>query len=661
MAGSPAIFNHHVEGDAVRALRRSRRPPLAALATAYLVIGQVLVIGEYLASGASGVEPAAIAVEERSCGNLALDLCETLTVPVDHRNRSDGETIDVVFGLLQAERASEGTLVIAVGGPGYSGLRAAADYAELLPSSILDRLDIVTFDARGVGLSDRLACREAEDEEPDWAALAADGASDEELADRARRWSASCLSEAGVTADDIERYGTRNVVDDLEAYRRHRGVEKLMIYGESYGTLVAQLYAARYPEHTLRIVIDSPVDPTLSGFDFAVESAAGFEAALVATLAACDDDPICADDLAPGTAADAWAELLQRVEQSQVSVLAPTQGGAFAKRIISRSDLEATVAQALYTPTDRALLLRALAGTARGTDGALGELMAAQGYASDSPFYADVTAASYWATRCADYGAERAVPVSQIRHEANEAAARGDSLPGGIWLELPCLEGFEPADDTPLPLLTAADPAWSTPTLVLTATADPVTPPGMAHRIAERLPVAHVVETEGGPHVTFPSGWECPDDEVTSFLLDGDLPERTRTRCDGTVIDWYTALPLASSSAYGSAEELFFAIEENLFGSAPYVYWDGNGRVFPCLHGGTFTLRTGADADIFAFRDCALIQDWPMHGTASLGWDGTTVIDITAPDSDLHYEFADGPPQVTGVLNGDPVGDGSAE
>lgn len=638
---------------------RFRRPRIAVLATACLVIGQVLVIGEYLAAGGARVEPVAIAVEERSCGNLALDLCETLTVPVDHRDPTDGETIDVVFGLLRAERASEGMLVIAVGGPGFSGLKAAADYAELLPSSILDRLDIVTFDVRGVGLSDRLSCRDAEGSEPDWAALAADGASDEKLAEEARRWSASCLSEAGIAADDIDRYGTRNVVDDLEAYRKHRGVEQLMIYGESYGTLVAQLYAARYPEHTLRIVLDGPVDPTLSGFDFAVESAAGFEAALVDTLAACDDDPICADDLAPGTAADAWADLLQRVEEGRVRVLAPTQGGAFAPQVISRSDLEATVAQALYTPTDRALLLRALAGTARGTDGALGELMTAQGYASDSPFYADVTAASYWATRCADYGADRGVPVSYIRHAAEAATARGDSLPGGIWLELPCLEGFEPADGTPVPLLTPEDPAWSAPTLVLTATADPVTPPGMAHRIAERLPVAHVVETEGGPHVTFPSGWECPDDEVTSFLIDGDLPERTSTRCDGMIIGWYTALPLASSSAYGSAEELLFSIEENLYGSAPYLYWDGNGRMFPCLHGGAFTLRTGADADIFGFRDCALIRDWPMDGMASLGWDGTTVIDITAPDSELHYELGDGPPRVTGVLNGEPVEDGS--
>ena len=92
--------------------------------------------------------------------------CVTLTVPFDHANPDDEQTLDVVFGVKPAPGRSRGMLVIAVGGPGGAGIEAgyfyltSARFGELLP----EEMDLVFFDQRGVGLSHPLDCPAAVNE-----------------------------------------------------------------------------------------------------------------------------------------------------------------------------------------------------------------------------------------------------------------------------------------------------------------------------------------------------------------------------------------------------------------------------------------------------------------------------------------------------------------
>ena len=57
-------------------------------------------------------------------------------------------------------------------------------------------------------------------------------------------------------------YTTRDSVDDIDAVRRAVGVDKITLFGVSYGTKVALGYAAKYPQHVERLVLDSVVEPT---------------------------------------------------------------------------------------------------------------------------------------------------------------------------------------------------------------------------------------------------------------------------------------------------------------------------------------------------------------------------------------------------------------
>ena len=58
-------------------------------------------------------------------------------------------------------------------------------------------------------------------------------------------------------------------VDDLEAVRSHFKLDKVTLLGNSWGGLLIGYYAAKYPDHVGRMILDSPAEPTKA---FAIEA-----------------------------------------------------------------------------------------------------------------------------------------------------------------------------------------------------------------------------------------------------------------------------------------------------------------------------------------------------------------------------------------------------
>ncbi len=50
-------------------------------------------------------------------------------------------------------------------------------------------------------------------------------------------------------------YTLENNIEDIEALRKHLGLEKISILGGSYGGMVAQGYAIRYPQHVDKLIL----------------------------------------------------------------------------------------------------------------------------------------------------------------------------------------------------------------------------------------------------------------------------------------------------------------------------------------------------------------------------------------------------------------------
>jgi len=156
--------------------------------------------------------------------------CATLRVPLDRGGQVPGTLRLRVQRLIQ-ERQPEGVLINVEGGPGGSATWRSQQSARLF-APLLDRYQLVLVDPRGIGASrPYLRCSE-----------------------RAAR----CARQMGRAAPF---YTTADSVADLESVRQALGVPRLFLYGTSYGTFVVSQYARTHPDHTERVVTDSPVAP----------------------------------------------------------------------------------------------------------------------------------------------------------------------------------------------------------------------------------------------------------------------------------------------------------------------------------------------------------------------------------------------------------------
>ena len=91
---------------------------------------------------------------------------------------------------------------------------------------------------------------------------------------------------------------------------------------------------------------------------------------------------------------------------------------------------------------------------------------------------------------------------------------------------------------------------------LLVAEADPITTVEQGRAVAARLQQGHLIVQEGGPHVIFGYGNECPDEQVNAFILEGTVPEEG-TICPGVLMTDY--VPGLSMLAFERGDHLFFA------------------------------------------------------------------------------------------------------
>jgi pimeloyl-ACP methyl ester carboxylesterase len=156
----------------------------------------------------------AAAVAQQRCSDGSAFECITLAVPADHFTPAS-PTWHVTFALHRGSVDSRGVLVIAVGGPGDSGIDEADTDLSLMSPDITDHYDVVLFDQRGVGRSEPFRCDTALAEDHTGALTSSSPTADRDaFAAAAGEFSARCFAEAGVAQDTAPRYSTREAVED---------------------------------------------------------------------------------------------------------------------------------------------------------------------------------------------------------------------------------------------------------------------------------------------------------------------------------------------------------------------------------------------------------------------------------------------------------------
>jgi hypothetical protein len=93
-------------------------------------------------------------------------VCAVAQVPLDYDEPQGAQTHVVLARYPATDQANRiGTVFINFGGPGISGVnRLLSGFGQLLAAALQGRFDVVSFDPRGVGLSDPLQCFATEED-----------------------------------------------------------------------------------------------------------------------------------------------------------------------------------------------------------------------------------------------------------------------------------------------------------------------------------------------------------------------------------------------------------------------------------------------------------------------------------------------------------------
>ena len=447
---------------------------------------------------------------------LASLRCGRLEVPLDHDD-PDGPTIELELARAASKGSPEeriGSLVINPGGPGASGVEFLAGAVQVMPSSITDRFDLVSFDPRGVGASSPVSCIDDDDkaesldgdltpDDPDEVAEAVE--EQKELLEGCRERS----------ADLLEHMGTADVAADLDLIREAIGDEQLTYLGYSYGTAIGAAYATMFPESTRALVLDGSVSPGASEEEITLAQAQGFDTTYAHFVERCNASPDC--PLGPDAAA-AVAEVRTRLASDPVRSV--SEHGA---RELGPDQFDLALATALYDTSLWGTTAAAIAQIDDSGAEVLWTLIDRQtGRQPDGTF--DNSTEARTVVNCSDTTDRPTVDEAEAAAGRIRAAAPvfGEALG---WATLSCV-GW-PQDATPLPELTGAG---APPVLVIGTLGDPATPYLWSQQMSEALESAVLLTYEGAGHTAFLRGGQCIEDAVVDYLVELTVPQ-PGTRC----------------------------------------------------------------------------------------------------------------------------------
>ncbi|GAA3567113.1 alpha/beta hydrolase [Nonomuraea rosea] len=271
--------------------------------------------------------------------------CGTLSVPVDW-SRPGGEKFELALARRTATdpAARTGSLVINPGGPGGSGVDAVLKNWLGFSPEITRRFDVVGFDPRGVRRSNPILCSlELAVQAPDPLSLKSQADFDALLAFN-ERYRQDCRSRTGPLFDHAD---TGSVVRDLDALRAALGEDKLTYYGVSYGTLIGQLYAERFPRRVRALALDSNMDHSLGTAAFLESQALTVQDSFDEFVAWCAETASCA--LHDRDVRALWHELLARAERGELHLPGSPEV------TLSRFDLIGQAFGAFYGPAYKEL------------------------------------------------------------------------------------------------------------------------------------------------------------------------------------------------------------------------------------------------------------------------------------------------------------------
>ena len=438
--------------------------------------------------------------------------CGKIAVPVDY---ADPEAGAATLALIRFPATGDriGSLIVNPGGPGESGIDAAASIVESLLPEVRERFDLVGFDPRGVGASSpALWCNSDADNDR----LRADPQVDyspegvERIEGETKAFVQRCIDKMGT--EFLANVGTASVAKDLDALREAVGDDKLNYLGYSYGTRIGAAYAEAFPDKVRAMILDGAVDPNADPVQADIDQAAAFQQAFNDYAADCAENVSCPLGTDPAKAVDVYRSLVDPLVEQPLKTRDP--------RGLSYGDAVVGTIMALYSPN---LWRHLTQGLTEMTDGRGDVMLAladmymrrdAQGR------YTNATDARI-AVNCVDQPpiTDRATVIEEDRRLREVAPFLSYGEFTGNAPMSTC--AFWPVPPTSTPHTVSAP--GLPPVLVISSTGDPATPYQAGVDLAEQLGGA-LLTFNGTQHTVAFQGEQCVDDYAAAYLIDLTLP-----------------------------------------------------------------------------------------------------------------------------------------
>jgi pimeloyl-ACP methyl ester carboxylesterase len=439
--------------------------------------------------------------------------CGMLSVPVDY-GKPDGDVARIALIRFKATGTKIGSLVVNPGGPGESGINAAASLVGAMPDSVRQQFDLVGFDPRGVGSStpavwcnsdadnDRLRADPQVDYTPEGVA---------HIESETKDFVARCQQKMG--DDFLENVGTASVAKDLDAIREAVGDQKLTYLGYSYGTRIGSAYAEAYPDKVRAMILDGAVDPNADPVEADIRQAGAFQTAFDNYAADCAKSPNCPLGTDPTKVVDVYKSLVEPLVKNPAKTKDP--------RGLSYSDAVVGTILPLYSPNLWRHLTQALSELKNSGTGdtmlALADLYMGR---DENGHYNNSTDVRV-AVNCVDEPpiTDRATIVDEDRRTRQVAPFMSYGQFTGNAPLSTCAFWPVPATSKPHHIEVKGLP----PVLVVSTTNDPATPYQAGVDLAKQLG-GSLLTFQGTQHTVVFQGNPCVDAIAAKYLVDVAVP-----------------------------------------------------------------------------------------------------------------------------------------
>jgi pimeloyl-ACP methyl ester carboxylesterase len=439
--------------------------------------------------------------------------CATIDVPLDYADPGRA-SIEIAAVRAPATGESRGTILINPGGPGGSGVSIVRNSLDVVTSERLrENYDILGFDPRGVNRSSAVECFDAAEQDESRQKSYPVDLPDEELlgllrAD-ARQYADACAERTGELLGFVD---TASAARDMDILRAVVSDEKLNFLGFSYGTQLGATYAGLFPERAGRLVLDGALDPSLSNRDVTLGQATGFEQALRAYVADCQQGGECPYT---GSVDDG----VRRIQDLFASVEREPLTAADGRKVPAVTFIQGFILP-LYDDANWPTLTQAVTEALNGDPTSMLFLADLSAERRPDGTYASNTTAAFLAVNCLDYPMTH--DPAQMRADEQELEAASPTFGrflayGGVT----CEPWAYPPVLTPAPVRAeGADPI-----LVIGTTGDPATPYAWSTSLADQLESGVHVTWEGEGHTAYGRSNDCILDLVDDYFVDGTVPE----------------------------------------------------------------------------------------------------------------------------------------